>query len=660
MKRLFVLTICIVFGNFLFAQNNNDEVLMTIAGEDITKSEFLRVYNKNNVDNIVDKKSIEEYLDLYINFKLKVKEAESLKIDTSQSFIKELDGYRKQLAKPYLIDNDLLEQMTKIVYERERFDVRASKILIKLPKFPSPKDTLIAYNKAIDLRNKLLKGADFKKIAIEFSETPTAKDIPATDKKPFRKGDYGDMGYLNVFNSAYQIEDALYSMKVNEISMPVRTNLGYEVLKLDEKRDALGVANAVHIYFRIPYGATKEDSLKKRDLAFQIYDSLMAGKDFAEMAKKYSDDKGTAASGGTLPPLGVNRIIPEFIEQLYDLKPGDISKPFHSFWGWHIVKLINVNKKGSYEQEKDRLRGNIIKDARYQLVKKSALNKIKKTYNLSIVKESLNDFYKVIDSSIFKKKWQLEKANGLNKIMFTLGKSEFKQDEFAKYLFDHQTMYVYENEPISMYVDKKFDEFIEETCFDYADKHLEDGFEDFRNLIKEYRDGMLLFEITDRNVWTKASADTLGLQKFYESNKSKYMWGKRLDAEIYTALNEKTAKKAQTLVKKGTNKEEILKTLNPEGQTELTIETKKYSKGDNPTIDGIEWKSGMTTITKINDKFVFVNVKNVCEPQPKLLSEVKGLITADYQDYLMEQWIKELRAKYTFSVNKSVLESIKK
>ncbi len=286
-----------------------DSVLLNVAGNNITKAEFERVYYKNNnKENSNDEKSVREYLDLYINYKLKVKEAEALKMDTAQAFIDELAGYRKQLAQPYLTDKDVNDNLIKEAYDRLQKDVKASHILLKLNPDALPKDTLAAYNRIMKIREKLLKGADFAKMARDSSEDPSAKE------------NSGDLGYFTGMQMVYPFETAAYTTKVGQISMPVRTRFGYHLIKVDDIRPAVGEIHAAHIMIRCT--STDADSIQKeaKRKIDEINGKLKAGAKFEDMVTQYSDDKGSVSNGGILPWFGTGKMVPEFEKAAFALK----------------------------------------------------------------------------------------------------------------------------------------------------------------------------------------------------------------------------------------------------------------------------------------------------------------------------------------------------
>jgi len=649
----------------VFAQGNQkksteDPVLLTVAGEKITKSEFLSVYNKNNLKNdIIDKKSLEEYLELFVNFKLKVKEAESMGLDTVTSFKTELAGYRKQLAQPYLLDKDVNDNLLQEAYDRLKLDVRASHILVKVGPNAIPKDTLIAYNKIMSILARIKKGEDFGKVARETSEDPSARDMAASGNRPAMKGNSGDLGYFSVLDLVYPFEVAAYNTKVGEVSAPVRTDFGYHLVKVTDRKPAMGKVQVAHILVTIPENSTKDDSIKLKSKIFEIYGKIKEGSTFEDMAKEFSDDKASGAKGGVIPWFGVNRMVPEFIVAISKLKnKDDISEPVQTTYGWHIIKFLDRKGIASFDSVKTELKNRIGKDSRASKSKDVMIARIKKDYKFKEDFSTVTDFYKVVNDSIFSGKWNIGKASGLTKTMFTIGDKQYNQQDFAIYLNKHQ--FSKTKEDSSLFVNKIYKQFVEESVIDYEDSKLEGKYPEFSSLMKEYRDGILLFELTDEKVWSKAVKDTTGLQSFFEKQKGKYTWDERLDAIIYTCANEEIAKATRKLIQnKDLSNDSILKVMNKDSQLNLKIESGKYSKGENGIIDSVKWVEGITNDIKNKSSIVFVKINSIIPKGPKTLIEARGLITSDYQAYLEKEWISELKKKYTVEVNKSVFDAIK-
>jgi peptidyl-prolyl cis-trans isomerase SurA len=645
---------------WLASQTTQDPVLLTIGNENVTKSEFLSIYQKNNVNGeVMDKKSLEEYLELFINFKLKVKEAEDLGLDTVPSFITELKGYRDQLAKPYFVDEELNAKLLQQAYERKKQDIRVSHILIRVEKFTKPADTLEAYNKILAIRERIVKGEDFNAVAEEVSEDPSARDMPARGFQPARKGNRGDIGYFSVFDMVYPFEEAAYNLPVGQVSMPVRTDFGYHLVLVQAKYPALGKVQVAHLFLQIAAESKHADSVRIAAKADSLYKALQAGSDWDELVRNFSDDKSSSMTGGVLPWFGSNRMVPDFIDGIRHLSDsGQISKPVLTSYGWHIIKLVEKKPVGSFEDEKADLKQSLAKDVRSNKSKESIIIKVKKEANYVDYPKAINEFVAAMDSSIYKRKWEISKAANLNSTIFKLGDEKYSQQLFAEYIVNHQS--ISSKEAYDQFINDLFKRFVDEKVIEYEDARLESKYPEFKALVKEYRDGILLFELTDQKVWSKAIKDTTGLKEFHEIHKMDYVWGDRIDATIVTAANEEGAKEVMKMAKKGKTVDEMWEAFKNDTIFNVKVVDKKYPKGESNIIDNIEWKAGISKIVQDKDgRFGFAIVKGLVAPEPKSISEARGLITADYQNYLEKEWIQELKTKYTVNVNKEVLSTIK-
>jgi len=657
--------ISFLFGVMMFLSVNSvvaqgsDPVILKVAGEEITKSEFLNIYQKNNVNgDVIDRKSLEEYMELYINFRLKVKEAESLGMDTMRSFKDELAGYRKQLAQPYLIDEKMNRVLLEEAYAHKKEDIRASHILVKVDRGALPADTLAAYKKVMSLRKRIMNGEDFGRVAMESSDDLSASDRTVDNK--IIKGNKGDLGYFTVFDMVYPFETGAYKTKVGEVSLPIRSDFGYHLIKVTDRKPALGRVQVAHILMRAPANATSADSAAMDKKAKEIYDRLKNGEEFSVLAQQFSEDKTTASKGGVLPWFGANRMIPEFIREVSKLKePGEIAKPFTSSFGWHIVKLLEKKEIGSYEDNLNDLKQNLSRSDRAKKSEDALISRIKEEYKFTQNLKARNEFYKVVTDTIFKGGWKAEYAKGMNKNMFTISRRNYTQSDFAQWLVANQRQGA--KESIPSYVDKLYSTFVNQKLLEYEDSQLERKYPDFRMLMKEYRDGILLFELTEQKIWSKASKDTLGLEAYYNSNKNNYMWSQRVDASTFSlnTADKKIIDNVKSLISRGLTNTELLEMVNNDSTTVLSIDRRKYERGENAMVDSMKWKVGEVLETSDNGKTTIVKINEVIAPEPKKLNEARGMVTANYQDYLEQQWIKELRAKYPFDVKEEVLSSIK-
>ncbi len=659
---LLIITLFMIQGvNAQFFKPLEKQTLLTIGNEKIPVNEFLRVYEKNNTDQERQKpNAIKDYLDLYINFKLKVKEAEDLKMDTIASFKKELHGYREQLAKPYFTDKSVNEKLLKEAYDRMQQDVRASHILLMVDENASPEDTLKAWNKINKIRQEIIDGKPFAEAAQEYSEDPSAKDqkeIPG--KKAARKGNHGDLGYFTVFNMLYPFETAAYETPVGEVSKPVRTHYGYHLVYVTDKKPAMGVAEVAHIFVRLRPDASENDVKRKTEKINKIYQKLQDSLSWDAAVVQYSEDKGSVSKGGKLSKFTCSRIVPEFVETIDSLKPGQYSKPVRTMYGWHIIKLIGTKKPGTFEEEKAGLEERIKKDSRSQLSKESVIANIKKNNHFKVYPEAKTAVFAAIDTTVLYQKFSADSLPAtLNKPLIKLGKVTKTQKDFADYVAKNQKKQANINKDV--YLNKLFDKFVEKTCMDFKDANLEQEYPDFASLMKEYHDGILLFNLSDEKVWSKAVKDSAGLAKFYNENKINYQWGPRADATVFEINKKEDVEKALKVIKNGSNDGDIAKQLLQDSITSVKIIPGKFEKGDNKYVDAVKWEPGFYAAgnSDVEDLHVYVKIKKIIKPQAKQLEEARGLVTADYQNYLEKQWVKDLKQKYPVKVNQKVLTKV--
>ena len=662
--KVFVLASLMMPAIFVQAQSKLDkQVLMTIGDQDVTVKEFCDVYYKNNMkSDVIEKKSVDEYLDMFTTFRMKVMEAERLQLDTSAKFQRELAGYRKQLAKPFLSSDDITDELLQEAYQRKQKDIRASHILIRCDKNALPSDTLKAYNKAMDIRKKALKGEDFGDLAVRYSDDPSAKDQKATDQAPARPGNKGDLGYFTVFDMVYPFETGAYNTKEGEISMPVRSDFGYHIIKVNSVTDAMGSIQAAHIFLQLPYGASDEDEAAMKLKADKIYKELMSqdGKNWNEMVKQYSDDRGTAQRNGTLSNFTVSRIVPEFIEACKSIKVNEIAKPVRTVYGYHIIKLLSTSGVASFEKESKGLSERIEKDSRSKKSEEVVLKQVRKEYKFKQNDKNLEDFMATIDSSILRKAYEPADKADLNATLFTLEGKPTKVNDFVKYIKDNMSMQKYVTP--ATYAYQLYENFANETVMDYADAHLEDKYPEFKALVKEYKDGILLFDLMDKEVWDKAVKDTTGLQNFHARNASKYMWEDRVLATVITVTRAESLPKVKALLDAGVELDSLKNVMHRDSVNYAYVRKGFYQRGDNQYVDQTEWKPGVRNEIKstVDESTVIVCIREVRGPEEKTLKEARGLVTSDYQLELEKQWVKSLKERYPVKINEKVLDKVRK
>jgi len=391
MRKYFSISLFVFAVIFsLQGQDYKDQVLITIDDKEITAGEFERIYKKNNNDNIAQKQTMDEYLDMFINYKLKVYEAERMGMDTASAFLKEFNAYRKQLAEPYLTSEDLTEMYAREAYERMKEEINASHIMVRIDDEASQEDTLHAYNKIMEIRNRVVNGEDFEAVARATSDDPSAKS------------NGGNLGWFSAFRMVYPFESAAYNTSVGKISMPVRSSFGYHIIKVHDRRPAKGSVQVAHIFLRAPESMSKEETEAAKEKIYMLYDSLQIGAKFSEMADRYSDDKTSGRKGGVLPWFSSGQMIPAFDSTAFALKqPGDISEPVKSSYGWHLIKLLDRKTIGSYDEEKPEIVNNIKKGDRGKSKDRAFINKLKESYDYKFYEDNYYKFISSLDSTVF-------------------------------------------------------------------------------------------------------------------------------------------------------------------------------------------------------------------------------------------------------------------
>lgn len=630
---------------------SQDEVILTIDNKPVMRSEFERVYFKNNNIAGFENKPVSEYLELFINFRLKVFEAEKLGYDTASSFITELAGYREQLAKPYLQDRPLIDSLLQEAYYRTVNEVNASHIMVKLPANPVPADTLVAYTKAMDIRKRLLNGESFEKIAREESEDPSGK---------FNEG---RLGWFSAFAMVLPFEDAAYRLEVGGFSQPVRSRYGYHIIRLNGKRPSLGEVKLAHIMVRAGRNESQELLSRAKQKIDSCYRLLQNGSLFPDLVKQYSEDAGTSRNGGQMRWLRSGELPPDIEEVVFALKDsGSYSPPMQSDYGWHIFRLEGKRPMGTYDQLKDQLEERIMADERGRICEQSVLSRIKKECGFISYPENISVLASLMDSSVYLGNWNTAIAGDLIEPVFSINKQEYTQKHLADYIV--QTKRYRPNEPLAEIVNRKCEELINRELIVFEKSRLEEKYPDFKDLMAEYHDGILLFNIMDQMVWNKAVVDTAGLEAFFRQHSGRYNWQERADVSVYTLKDDSYLNITRKMAKKRSSRnwsaaETIKMICNNDTLSCIEVTDHKYEKGETLPAGGLAWEKGFIKEVRDNNKTQVVIVNNILPPMPKSFNEIRGQVIADYQNFLDQQWIESLRAKYPVVINDAVVEQIK-
>ncbi len=650
-RNIFSIAIVTLIGFTSFSQE--DPVIMTINDSKITKSEFLQIYLKNNNDPKFDKESVDEYMELFKRFKLKVAEAEALGYDTIPKLMTELAGYRKQLALPYLIDSTQNDQLVKDAYFRTKNEVRASHILVKISPNAAAQDTLEAYNRILALKKRIEAGEDFAMVA----SGKTGSEDPSVSSNG------GDLGFFNAFQMVYPFEDAAFNTEVGTISDPFRTRFGYHIVKVTDKRSARGTMESAHIMVSVGKTADEKAVINAETKITEIYDELQNGANFEDLVAKYSDDPSSNKKNGVLPTFGTGtttRMVPTFEDAAFSLKnDGDYSKPIRTDYGYHIVKRIKWIDVPSFEEMEKGLEAKVTKDERSKTTQNSFVNKLKKQYDYkNKSKKGLEWFKSNLDSTFYRGKFRPESFKG-NKVMFTMDKHDFGQQEFANYIARNYRSY--SRDDISTAMNKLYTSWEKVAILDYEESKLADKHPAFKALITEYHDGILLYEIMSDKVWNKAMKDTVGLKKFFNDNKLNYVWGKRIDANIFETYKKEDAEKAYQLLQNDTISEAgVVKQINGDSELNIRKRTGKFDLKKTSYLQDVNLSRGLNKPFEVDGKFYVISVEELLDSSLKEFSECKGAVTSDYQNYLEKEWLKELALKHKITVNTEALYSLGK
>jgi len=628
------------------------DVLFTVDDKPYYTDEFVRVYKKN-LDLVKDdsQKDLNNYLNLFIGYKLKVNKANKLGLQENKKYQGELKSYRTQLSKNYLTDTKVTDELVQEAYNRSLKEVRASHILFMVDENAGPADTLKAYNKAVEVRKRALAGEDFAKLAAENSGDPSAKE------------NGGDLGFFSVFRMVYPFESGAFNTPKGEISQPVRSRFGYHVIKVTDVRENRGDISVAHIMIMKPKKEEVAEAAKAKAKIDDIYKKLQQGEDFAALAKQFSEDKSSANAGGQLNRFSSGELTSqEFEDHAFALKtPGEYSAPFESAFGWHIVKLTEKFPVPAFETVKADYENRVKRDDRSRLIETSVTEKLKKKYDIKKDKDAYKEAIGYLNDSIYMSAWNTPKnIESLNKTLVTINKDkQLTQKDYLNYVNGQQRTGV-TAKPVSAAADIFYNRFVEEQLNTYYNAHLEDEFPEFAVVMDEYRDGLLLFDLMEKEIWDKAKNDTLGLQQFYDTHKANYVWKDRIDAEVYSSTSEKDIKAAREQLLKGADAVAVKEKLNTKDKVNVMEKSGVYEQDASALPKQAVWKEGVSGIIKEGDYYYVVKTNKVLAAGPKTLEEAKGRVINDYQQYLENTWVDQLKTEFTVKVNQDVFEKVKK
>ena len=636
MRFLFTL-LFIVFSISSQAQNNTD-ILFTVDDEPTYSAEFIRVFNKN-LDLVKDDshKDVNEYLRLFVDYKLKLKEARNLDLDKNEKYIRELNSYKTQLAKNYLTDNEVTNELVEEAYSRMSYEINANHILVRLDETASADDTLVVYNELLKLKARVLDEG-YKAVQ---KDVHNGKTIFAED-----------LNYFSAFKMVYDFENVAFNTPPGEISKPFRTQFGYHIVIVNDKRKSKGQREVAHIMVNLGDGA--EDRIN------DIYKKIEQGEDFESLAKQFSEDKSTANKGGKLAPFSSGELrSSEFEIQAFELEnKGDYTLPFKSDFGWHIVRLINKIELESLDAMRPSLEAKVKRDSRSKLINTSRVNDLKERYSISNVDKALEYFATILNEDYYKSKWQTPDNFDSEKPFLKIDNKQFTYGNFAAFLTETQRRTT-KVQAFSDLVSMKYNIFLETMLLKYQEENLENENEEFANILGEYRDGLLLFDLMENEIWKAGSTDSIGVQEFYKINKENYFFNERIDATVASSANIDDINNVAVLMKQGKSPEQIKESININDEVHVIFTSAKMDANHQAITKDFEFKKGLSDVLMHNDAYIVVDVKEILPKSFKTFEEAKGKVVSDFQDNKEKNWLKALSKKYKVEINQDVLSDVK-
>jgi peptidyl-prolyl cis-trans isomerase SurA len=647
LKQLLI-SFVLVASSIATAQETPKKVLFTIDKTPYYTDEFKRVYNKN-IDLVKDEsqKDLNQYLNLYVGYKLKINKAYKLGLQDNPKYINELSSYRTQLAKNYLTDVKVTNELVREAYDRSLKEINGSHILFLVDENATAADTLKGYNKAVAVLKKIQAGEDFGTLAQEFSEDPSAKE------------NSGNLGFFSVFRMVYPFETGAYKTAIGSVSKPIRSRFGYHLIKVNNTRANRGEVVVSHIM--LMKAEDKDSNIKNEARIQELNQKLQQGESFEEVAKQFSEDKSSASNGGKMAPFSSGALSSEEFENIaFGLtEEAPLSQPFETSFGWHIVKLSEKRAPKSFDEMKADLEVKISRDERSRLIQNSITEKLRKQLKVSKDKKVYTAVEKVFTNTFYEGLWTSDAVKvPLKETVLTINEAQFSGKDFLNFVQKSQKTAL-DIKPLKTMVSVLFEQFIDEELNKYYNVNLENEFPEFANVMSEYRDGLLLFDLMEKEIWEKSKSDSIGLQAFYENNKEKYQWNKRYDVLVVSSTKQDYIKKVQKMLKKGKSAAEIKEALNSGTELEVIEKEGLFEEGSTVLPKNIQDKKGVTAVVKEGDYYFVSRVKNSIPAGQKTFQECEGKVINDYQQYLEENWVADLKDEFIIEINQEVFEQVK-
>lgn len=647
---LFSVLILTLSGSPIHAQNLDDsEELLNVGGQPVSKDEFIYLMGKGNNDNSpgLSRKDFEENLQLFINYKLKVREAEALGLNETPEFIREFEAFKENLKAPFLIKNSLEEGELRKAYSRMQEVIRASHILFQFPPNASAEDSLIVLKMALKVRQEILAGGDINALAVEYSDDPSAKK------------NQGDLGYFTSLQMVQPFEDAAYSLNPGEVSEPILTSFGYHIIKVQERKANPGQVQVSHILVRIdPEDPNAEDQAKRKvaDIYTEIQKPTTVWED---IVKNYSEDPATSQKGGLLPWFSVGNMIPEFEMAAFSLtESGEVSPPIKTRYGFHILRLEDRKPLDSFDQMEDQIRSRILRESRSSMIQSQVLAIQKSRYgfdeNEALVERLTSELYQTPKNEFESKLESLGISS--DQELFKIKTSSYPVGDFITFTANDEA------NPKSKNLgnfELWYNRFISTLLDQEEEEHLESTNKEYQMLLKEYRDGILLFSLMNDQVWQKGIQDSVGQRQYYQQHLDRYQWGERMPALIVKVLDREflTSAKTQLEAKSYSESfsEEFITQSRQNNPLAFKIESGVKEISSHPVLSKSNRESGFEELEIDGETYLLLKGEKI-PAGPMEFEETRGQVIKDYQEYLDENLLESLRSKYAVQINKSAIE----
>lgn len=664
MRRVVLLAILLQPSLLLLAgKQPKDTTLFTYGNKTVSTKEFYKGFTKNkHKDSVTRPGEVDDYLELYKKFKLKVQDAYDQGLDTTENFKTELATYRKQIAKPYLTDKVVNDKLVSEAYERMKYEIKASHILVFARPDASPADTLKAYNKLNDIRKEIESGSiSFENAALKYSEDPSAQD------------NQGSLGYFTAFQMIYEFENHAFATAPGKVSAVFRTEFGYHIVKVFDKRLSKGDITIRQIKLELNPNPSAEEIAETESKINEVYKKLQMGEKFTALVQQYSEDASSVMKNGELPPFSMtsSRHPENFKNTAFSLlNDGDYSRPIQTASGFHILQRVSLKPIDSLNKVKGSILTKIGRDSRQYRNTLAVYNKAKKVYKFKENKKYISVLKKCIDSSLLKGEFGPDSlrmnSKPYNTVLFTLSKvkKSFKVADFALWLEEVQKPS--NSTALSSIADNYYQAYRLQTVMSYYEDDLENINDTFAALYKEYKEGILLFTMMDKKVWSKSVEDTAGLKDYYNKNADKYVFKDRYEATIYRCANKAVAESLRLDLEAGLTLDSIMRKNNRSNPLNVSNPMSgKYESGNN-IYANLLWASPVNgqkymifEDPKVAGGYVVIQIHRFIPSVRKTLNEARGSVMSDYQTYLEKAWIQSLMEKYPVIVNKEAYEIIK-